>query len=133
MYWICKSSYLKKRKTFKIQSIHMKKLKQGHAQFYKCLSILFCSLCILVHLQTFVEFDVNLFRNYFFVQKLSLLLWQELKWQKISICKCDFFPSEQGNYLLFELPPVMFISLSKLRIKHQQSFLMVSNKSRRTK
>ena len=96
----------------------MQKFKPRHAQFTNVYQYYFAH-CVFqcIHKRSWNLISIYL-EMIFFVQKLSLLLWQELKWHKISIFKCDFFPSEQGNYLLFELPPVMFICLSKLRNKH---------------
>ena len=42
---------------------------------------------------------------------IFLLSWQNLKWQKISICKCEkVSPFDLENFLPVELPPTMFIS-----------------------
>ena len=62
-------------------------------------------------------------------QKLFLLLWQTLKWQKTSVCKCDFFAiwtSSDNVYLLKVSKFRKQIFLFSFEPKNKRNYFLIS-------
>ena len=111
-----KLASLRKGKHFKVSQFIWKNFNPG--KVCKYLSTLFCSLCILVHSQTFVEFDFNLFTILFCAEAISFIMASIEMAQSIN-CKSDFFSHLNREIICYlNLPVNIKIKVWKFQTRY---------------